>query len=146
MDFGNWNHYSARNEWDDTLVTGYLLRSDVTDSDDLIAWVYFRCYGDEFSSYIIFQNGYISSDYRGNVWVNYRAGTADLIAEYWQDWDDDKLYPVTQSERRTLAKTIADNPGLLLFRWRNSGSSDWISLRFTDTTGLKKALGTLPCY
>lgn len=145
--FGAWEYYDWVDEWDDTEVVRYALYSEDSRDDEAADRINFRCWGSDFDSYIV-TDTLVLGDFRNNnrIWVNYRAGDAELVAEYWKAWDDDKLHPPAEDIERAVARNIADNPGRFLFRWQNAGSSDWNVLRFADTTGLREALSTLSCY
>lgn len=145
--FGAWEYHDWVDEWDDTEVVTYTLYSeDARDDDEAAGRISFRCWGSDFDPYIGTDTLVIGDSRSSQVWVNYRAGDAELVAEYWTAWDDDKLYPPANDMKKSVARSIADNPGRFLFRWQNAGSSDWTVLRFADTTGLKEALSTLACY
>ncbi len=91
----------------------------------------------------IWTDAFVSGDYQDDtVAVAYRAGSAAAQTEWWVESDYEWL-SITGNEAVDFAWHLATNPGLFLFAWTNSSSSEVKILRFTDTTGLRAALGSL---
>ena len=59
-----------------------------------------RSFSSDFDPYIGTDTLVIGDSRNSQVWVNYRAGDAELVAEYWTAWDDDSDRPQHSQEYR----------------------------------------------
>ena len=130
-------------ELDDHTLTWYSLNSQPTTIySGLTGKLVIEC---SFSSpnVVVLSNAYVSGDDQDHaVEVSYRAGSAAVQTGRWVEFDKERL-SITGREAVDFAWHLAANPGPFLFTWTNSSSSELTTLRFTDTTGLRAALGSL---